>query len=140
MNEFGEGFLLQASLIFALGAQNIFVLESGLKRRRQFLVAALCSICDLLLIAFGVLGAATVFLKYSFIKSGFGIAGVAFLAYYGYKKIKEAFSKQDLEHHHVNLGTSTKQVVLLSLSFSLLNPHVFFRHCDFNRGVLGKIS
>ena len=40
MNQvFLEGFLLQASLIFALGAQNLFVLESGLKKQHPRVVS-----------------------------------------------------------------------------------------------------
>lgn len=121
-----EGFSLQASLILALGAQNIFVLESGLKKRRQFLVATLCSICDLLLIAVGILGAATIFIQVPLLKISFGIAGVGFLAYYGSKKIREGFkSSFSSEKGASNTGASFRETVVLSLSFSLLNPHVY---------------
>ncbi len=44
MDIFLQGFLLQASLILALGGQNVFVLNSGLHRQRHFLVAFLSSI------------------------------------------------------------------------------------------------
>ncbi len=36
---FLEGFLLQASLILGLGAQNMFVLECGLRKRYHLMVA-----------------------------------------------------------------------------------------------------
>lgn len=61
---FIQGFLLQASLILALGAQNIFVLNSGLRKERQLLVAVVSSICDTFLIFVGVLGVATFFVQY----------------------------------------------------------------------------
>jgi L-lysine exporter family protein LysE/ArgO len=73
MNQFIEGFLLQASLIFALGAQNLFVLESGLKKQRNLLVALICSICDATLIAVGVAGAASIFVQVPTLKIGFGL-------------------------------------------------------------------
>ena len=79
MKFFSDGFLLQASLILALGAQNIFVLESGLKKQRQFVVAFVCSLCDLILIMLGVLGASSLFLRFPSLKIAFGIIGVGFL-------------------------------------------------------------
>lgn len=59
---FIQGFLLQASLILALGAQNIFVLNSGLRQQRHLLVAFVSSLCDALLIFIGVLGMLTLHL------------------------------------------------------------------------------
>mgnify|MGYP002701186592 CR=1 FL=1 len=44
------GFLTGLSLILAIGAQNIFVIEQGLKKQYVFLVCFICSISDLLLI------------------------------------------------------------------------------------------
>ena len=125
MNFFFEGFLLQASLILALGAQNIFVLESGLKRRRQFLVATLCSLCDAILIALGVLGASSLFVHIPWLKSLFGIIGVVFLVYYAIKKLKDGIQPPAVDEAKIETAVSTKQVVLLSLGFSLLNPHVY---------------
>lgn len=120
-----EGFLLQASLILALGAQNLFVLESGLKRRRHLLVALVCSICDAVLIALGVGGAATLFVRFPTLKTGFGGLGVAFLVYYGLLKIKEAWRPPAAEAAHAQTSVSAKKVILLTLAFTLLNPHVY---------------
>ena len=44
------GFLTGLSLILAIGAQNIFVIEQGLKKQYVFLVCLVCSISDLSLI------------------------------------------------------------------------------------------
>ena len=41
------GFLTGLSLILAIGAQNIFVIEQGLKKQYIFLVCLICSISDL---------------------------------------------------------------------------------------------
>ena len=43
------GFATGLSLILALGAQNIFVIEQGLKKNYVFLVCLICSFSDLLL-------------------------------------------------------------------------------------------
>ena len=44
------GFFTGLSLILAIGAQNIFVIEQGLKKQHIFLVCFICSISDLILI------------------------------------------------------------------------------------------
>ena len=44
------GFLTGLSLILAIGAQNIFVIEQGLKKQHVFLVCLVCSVSDLSLI------------------------------------------------------------------------------------------
>ena len=121
---FFQGFLLQASLILALGAQNIFVLNSGLRKHRHFLVAFVSSLCDTLLVFVGVLGVATFFLEYPILKTGLGIVGVGFLLFYGISKLKEAMTGIKISGS-VNQAASIKQTILASLGFSLLNPHVY---------------
>jgi L-lysine exporter family protein LysE/ArgO len=125
MHIFLEGFLLQASLILALGAQNIFVLESGLKKQRHLLVAFVCSLCDAVLILIGVAGAASVFVQVPLLKVGFGILGVLFLLFYGVKKLIEGFRPSPATESHAETSSSIQKVILLSLGFSLLNPHVY---------------
>lgn len=121
---FLQGFFLQASLILALGAQNIFVLNSGLHRQRHLLVALLSSICDMSLILVGVLGVATIFVQIPLLKITFGIVGVGFLCYYGITKLKETWrTSSSVENKFI--ATSLKQTVLTTLAFSLLNPHVY---------------
>ena len=48
------GFFAGLSLILALGAQNVFVIEQGLKRQYTFLVCLICSISDYILIFLGI--------------------------------------------------------------------------------------
>jgi L-lysine exporter family protein LysE/ArgO len=121
---FLQGFLLQASLILALGAQNIFVLNSGLRRQRHLLVALVCSICDTLLVFVGVLGVATVFVQFPLLKIGLGLVGVGFLFFYGLLKLKEAYKGAEISLDSAQ-ATSARQAVVTSLGFSLLNPHVY---------------
>ena len=123
-----EGFALQASLILALGAQNIFVMESGLKGNRPLFVASVCSLCDTSLIMLGVLGAASIFLQFPLLKIGFGGLGVAFLFLYGLGKIRESRSSKIIAQSATPSPQSTqntKKILLLTLGFSLLNPHVY---------------
>ena len=48
------GFFTGLSLILAIGAQNIFVIEQGLKKQYIFLVCLICSVSDFLLIFLGI--------------------------------------------------------------------------------------
>ena len=55
MEFFLLGFFTGISLILAIGAQNIFVIEQGLKKQYVFLVCIICSLSDFLLIFLGIL-------------------------------------------------------------------------------------
>jgi hypothetical protein len=54
-----SGFLLGASLILAIGAQNAFILRQGLLRQHVFILCLICALSDALLIAAGVAGLGT---------------------------------------------------------------------------------
>lgn len=141
MSQFIEGFVLQMGLILGLGAQNIFVLESGLKKQRHLLVATVCAVCDNILIAIGVLGAAAIFIKHPILKISFGVIGILFLVYYGLKKFTEGFRKnQAIDFNSGSTKRSVKQVILLSLGFTLLNPHVYLDTVILIGGYAAKYS
>jgi len=53
-----NGLLVAAGLIMAIGAQNAFVLAQSLRREHHLPVAALCIVCDVLLVSLGVFGLA----------------------------------------------------------------------------------
>lgn len=125
MNQFIEGFMLQVSLILALGAQNIFVLEAGLKNQKSLLVAAVCSICDMTLILVGVLGAASIFVKLPILKISFGVFGVLFMLYYGIKSFQKCFYSAPIKSSSTDSVNSVKKTILIALGFSLINPHVY---------------
>ena len=54
MNEFIFGFSTGLSFILAIGAQNLFVMEQGIKKNHIFLVTTICAISDFLLIFLGI--------------------------------------------------------------------------------------
>ena len=91
------GFLTGLSLILAIGAQNIFVIEQGLKKQYVFLVCIICSLSDLLLIFFGIL-LFHFFHQYFnlFVELTLNILLIIFLIYFIYSKIKslEKFPKK----------------------------------------------
>ena len=54
MNFLILGFFTGMSLILAIGAQNIFVIEQGLKKQFIFSVCLICAFSDFLLIFLGI--------------------------------------------------------------------------------------
>ena len=54
-----SGFLLGASLIIAIGAQNAFILRQGLLQEHVFILSLICALSDALLITAGVAGLGT---------------------------------------------------------------------------------
>lgn len=119
------GFILQSSMILALGAQNLFVLEKGLRKERPVLVATICSACDVSLIFLGVLGAGSFFEQNALLSLMLKVGGAAFLLKYAYGKFREAGNQLRLNESSSRTGTSLRTIVLSTLAVSLLNPHVY---------------
>ncbi|GHO70284.1 amino acid transporter [Ktedonobacter sp. SOSP1-52] len=121
-----QGFGLGMSLIVAIGAQNAFVLRQGLKKQHVFLVAALCSLCDAVLILLGVGGLGAVINALPVLTLVATWGGALFLLIYGLRSFRAAFQSDKLNAHEVaGEPTRTREVMLAVLAFSLLNPHVY---------------
>lgn len=122
-----EGLGLGASLIIAIGAQNAFVLRQGLQRRYVFVTAAFCSMCDAVLILFGVNGLGAIIQQAPALLAIATWGGVAFLLFYGLRSFRSAFRPDSLNADPTSLseGTTVRATLLALLGFSLLNPHVY---------------
>ena len=97
MNFLALGFLTGLSLILAIGAQNIFVMEQGLKKQYIFIVCLICSISDLILIFFGIF--LFEYFREFFTKSielTLNILLFIFLVYFIYNKIRSLYKKSNL--------------------------------------------
>ena len=118
------GFITGLSLILAIGAQNIFVIEQGLKKQYVFLVCLICSFSDLILIFSGIL-LFHFFHQYFniFVELTLNICLIIFLIYFIYSKIK-SFSFSANFNIEKKETTSTK-IVLKTLGFTYLNAHVY---------------
>ena len=118
------GFFTGLSLILAIGAQNIFVIEQGLKKQHIFLVCFVCSISDLILIFFGIF-----FFHYftqyfnSTIELIFNILLIIFLVHFIYTKIKSFNFKVNFNDEIPDI--SKFKILLKTLGFTYLNPHVY---------------
>jgi L-lysine exporter family protein LysE/ArgO len=124
MDLFLLGFFTGLSLILAIGAQNIFVIEQGLKKQHIFLVCLICSLSDLILIFVGIF-LFHYFVQYfnSTIELIFNILLIGFLLHFVYSKIKIFNTKVSLESDKNNI--SKYDIFLKTLGFTYLNPHVY---------------
>ena len=124
MNFLALGFFTGLSLIFAIGAQNIFVMEQGLKKQYIFIVCLICSISDLILIFFGIF--LFEYFKVFFtqiVELIFNILLFIFLLYFIYNKIISLYKIS-----YLNFGSeilSLKNIIIKTLGFTYLNPHVY---------------
>ena len=118
------GFFTGLSLILAIGAQNIFVIEQGLKKQHIFFVCLICSLSDLILIFVGIF-LFHYFVQYfnSTIELIFNILLIGFLIHFIYSKIKIFNTNVSLQNDHNNI--SKYDIFLKTLGFTYLNPHVY---------------
>ena len=124
MSIFVLGFFTGLSLILALGAQNIFVIEQGLKKNYIFIVCLICSISDLILIFFGIF-LFRFFENYlsEMVEFILNILLLIFLIHFIFEKVKTNYQNVSFDGQHTSL--SIKSVVIKTLGFTYLNPHVY---------------
>jgi L-lysine exporter family protein LysE/ArgO len=119
-----SGFLLGASLIIAIGAQNAFILRQGLLRRHVFILCLICATSDAVLIALGVGGLGTLVSHVPVLITAVTIGGVAFLGSYAAIAFRRALHPAAMKAGSSD-GSSLKSAVAACLAFTFLNPHVY---------------
>ena len=111
------------SLILAIGAQNIFVIEQGLKKNNIFIISKV-RLCNALLIGLGIF----IFHYFLFLKVVviliFNILLIIFLLHFIYQKISKSFGEYKHNNNEFSRD-SIKQSILKTLGFTFLNPHVY---------------
>ena len=118
------GFITGLSLILAIGAQNIFVIEQGLKKEFVFIVCLICALSDFLLIFFGIF--IFFYFPYFFtplIELILNILLLIFLLHFIKVKIYSEIHKLNLKVKKFKYSITT--VILKTLGFTYLNPHVY---------------
>ena len=124
MSFFILGFFTGLSLILAIGAQNIFVIEQGLKKQFVFIVCAICAFSDFLLIFLGI------FLFHYFesffspsVELILNILLFLFLVHFIWKKLKNININFEINQKNETKGLGP--VIIKTLGFTYLNPHVY---------------
>ncbi|WP_040456591.1 LysE/ArgO family amino acid transporter [Hoeflea sp. 108] len=119
-----SGFLLGASLIIAIGAQNAFILRQGLLRQHVFVLSLICALSDALLIAAGVAGLGTLISQSPKLITAVTIGGALFLFSYAIIAFRRALKPEVLKA--ANAGEARLgPAIAACLAFTFLNPHVY---------------
>ncbi|MWP62561.1 LysE/ArgO family amino acid transporter [Gilliamella sp. Pas-s25] len=142
LSEILRGALISASLIIAIGAQNLFVLKQGLLKNHIFCVSAICFICDFALMSVGIFGVGTFIGSNPLITNILAILGAVFLVWYGFCAFKSAIkgtSSMQIESQVPNNNNLLK-VVLATLAITLLNPHVYLDTVVIVGGIAGTLT
>ena len=117
------GFLTGGSLILAIGPQNLFVIEQGLKRNFVFTITTICAASDVLLIFLGI------FIYHIFdsisleVEVILNIILIVFLI--NYIKDKISSLKKEYKIQNIERSQNFKNIILKTLGFTYLNPHVY---------------
>lgn len=121
---FLPGFLLGASLIIAIGAQNAFVLRMGLLQRHVFWLCLFCALSDAILIIAGVAGLGAFVDRSPNLLKIISVIGAVFLLFYAFRAIKSAFTPQAMEAAQKKAPTLLGAITICA-SLTFLNPHVY---------------
>ena len=117
------GFLTGGSLILAIGPQNLFVIEQGLKKNFIFTITSICAVSDVLLIFLGIF----IYNFFDFISWEveviLNIILVLFLTKFIKDKIDEFKARYKIKN--IKKSKNLKNIILKTLGFTYLNPHVY---------------
>ena len=122
---FLQGYLIGASLIIAIGAQNAFVLRQGIKKKHVFITAIICSASDAILITLGITGIGTLITKIPMLLIFAKWGGAFFLFLYGVFAFKAAYKPSGLQDSGMSDAHHVWSTVFTLLALTYLNPHVY---------------
>ncbi len=125
MYAFFSGFWLGLSLILAIGTQNAFVLKQGIKKEHVLLIVLLCALSDAILIWIGVGGFGYLITSFPSLQTFAKYGGFIFLLAYGIKSFWSAWTMNHNLKPQSQSVSSVKKIILLTLAFTWLNPHVY---------------
>ena len=123
ISDFIQGFIIGSSLIIAIGPQNLYVINQGLKKNFVFIVVLICSLSDSLLIVCGIYLSNNILSLNTSIITIMKLIGGIWLILYGINKIKNS-RQHEIKSNEINAASFTK-VVLTTLAITYANPHVY---------------
>ena len=123
ISDFIQGFIIGSSLIIAIGPQNLFVINQGLKKNFVFIVVLICSLSDSLLIICGIYLSNNILSLNTSIITIMKLIGGIWLIIYGINKIKNS-RQHEINSNEFNESSFTK-VIVTTLAITYANPHVY---------------
>lgn len=126
LSAFSTGFFIGLSLIFAIGAQNAFVLKQGILGQHVFYVALFCALADTLLISIGVLGISfflnNIINQISAFLFGFS---ALWLTGYGILRLKAVFKADIMVEIELSKSKGLISTISIAAILTFANPHVY---------------
>ena len=123
MENFLFGFYLGMSLILAVGPQNLFVIEQGLKKNHVFLVCLICSISDSIFIVIGIAAFYYFSQTNPLVELILNLLLLIFILNFIWNKLN--YSSNLYSFNEAYREEYIGKVVLKTLAFTYLNPHVY---------------
>ena len=123
ISDFIQGFIIGSTLILAIGPQNLYVINQGLKKNFVFIVVLICSLSDSLLIVCGIYLSNNILSLNTSIITIMKLIGGIWLILYGINKIKNS-RQHEIKSNEFNVASFTK-VVFTTLAITYANPHVY---------------
>lgn len=117
------GFGTGLSLIVAIGSQNAFLLQQGLRGGAVAPLVVICAVSDLVLIGLGVSGIGAVLKQWPAAIGVIAVGGGVFLLGYGVVAARRAMRPAVMTVGDER--TSLRKAVLACIGFTWLNPHVY---------------
>ncbi len=117
------GFGTGLSLIVAIGSQNAFLLQQGLRGGAVVPLVVICAVSDLVLIGLGVSGIGAVLGRWPTAIGMIAVGGGLFLIGYGALAARRAFRSSVMTVGEER--TPLRKAVLSCVAFTWLNPHVY---------------
>ena len=120
-----SGFVMGGTLIIAVGAQNSFLIEQSLKRQWTGLFVLMFIVSDAISISLGAMGFGLLLQEYPLLVSVTKWAGVIFLLWFAFNKLKASMADDALVLEMSKKQTSFKRAFLIAMAVTWLNPHFY---------------
>jgi len=123
---FMQGIVMGASLIMPIGAQNAYVIRTGIARRHVLLTVATCIVVDISLIALGMAGFGALIEASPRLLALCKYGGAVFLLWYGLRCLASCWrGAASPALSTAPQAGAAKKALGTVLAMSLLNPHVY---------------
>ena len=119
-----QGFIIGGSLIIAIGPQNLFVIQQGLKNNYVFITILICSFSDALLIIIGISLSSMIIEISPLTINILKYIGGFWLIIYGVKKVLKS-KKNNINKKEKFINEKLLIVILNTLMITYVNPHVY---------------
>ena len=119
-----QGFIIGGSLIIAIGPQNLFVIQQGLKNNYVLITVLICSFSDALLIIIGIILSSIIININPFSINILKFIGGFWLIIYGLNKSIKS-KKNNIKNKENLIKDKLLVVILNTLIITYVNPHVY---------------